>query len=240
MIEIIPAIDIIGGKCVRLTQGDYQCKKIYSDNPLEIAKQFENAGIRHIHLIDLDGARSNHIVNYDVLYSITSNTSLKVDFGGGIKSDSDIQLAFQYGAFQVTGGSIAVKDRSRFKSWIRKYGPEKIILGADVVGQKIAINGWQKETGEDLFDFLNEYLQQGIRYVICTDINKDGLMIGSSVNLYRRIVENFPDIKLIASGGITKVDEINELHDIGVYGAIIGKALYEGKIKLYDLTQFMK
>ncbi|MBA7507605.1 1-(5-phosphoribosyl)-5-[(5-phosphoribosylamino)methylideneamino] imidazole-4-carboxamide isomerase [subsurface metagenome] len=160
MIEIIPAIDIIGGKCVRLTQGDYQCKKIYSDNPLEIAKQFENAGIRHIHLIDLDGARSNHIVNYDVLYSITSNTSLKVDFGGGIKSDSDIQLAFQYGAFQVTGGSIAVKDRSRFKSWIRKYGPEKIILGADVVGQKIAIEGWQKETGEDLFDFLNEYLHK--------------------------------------------------------------------------------
>lgn len=238
MIEIIPAIDIIGGKSVRLTRGDYKSIKIYSENPLEIARQFEDSGIRRLHLVDLDGAKSNHIVNYDVLASITANTSLNVDFGGGVKSDQDIQMAFEFGASQVTGGSIAVKDRELFSSWITKYGVEKIILGADVTGGKIAIEGWQKETNEDLFTFLEEYLKQGIRYVICTDIAKDGLMKGASRELYREIMKVFPEIKLIASGGITEISELNELQDIGVYGAIIGKALYEGKIKLYDLTQF--
>jgi phosphoribosylformimino-5-aminoimidazole carboxamide ribotide isomerase len=232
---IIPAIDIIDGKCVRLTQGDYAQKKIYNENPLEAAKEFESAGITHLHLVDLDGAKSQHIVNYKVLESISKNTQLKIDFGGGIKSNNDIRIAFNCGASQITGGSVAVNNKSLFLEWIKTYGSEKIILGADVKNGKIAVNGWKEESQEELFAFLESYINSGIEYVICTDISKDGLLQGTATELYKQILTKFPAIKLIASGGVSCVDDLNELKSAELYGAIVGKAFYEGRIKLNEL-----
>jgi phosphoribosylformimino-5-aminoimidazole carboxamide ribotide isomerase len=236
--KIIPAIDIIDGKCVRLSQGDYALKTVYHENPLEVAKQFEAAGITHLHLVDLDGAKASHIVNHAVLRSITTHTKLKVDFGGGIKSDDDIRLAFDCGAAQITAGSIAVKSRETVLRWLETYGTESIVLGADVKNETIAISGWRESGGINLFDFLKDYLQHGIQYVICTDISKDGMLQGSSILLYKKILEQFPSIKLIASGGVTDVKELELLSKEGLHGAIIGKAIYEGKISLTELSKF--
>lgn len=239
MIEIIPAIDIIDGKCVRLTQGDYNQKTNYNDNPLEVAKQIEGAGIRKLHLVDLDGAKQKRIINHQVLDKITSNTSLEVDFGGGLQSDSDLEMAFNAGAKQITGGSIAVKNKKLFESWISKFGPDKIILGADCKEGMIAVSGWQETTEISVFDLIKEYTEKGILYCICTDVAKDGLLQGPSFELYQEIRTKFPAMKLIASGGVTTIEDIEKLDDMGVYGAIIGKAFYEGRIKLSDLKRFL-
>lgn len=235
---IIPAIDIIDGKCVRLTKGDYSQKTTYNENPLEVAQMFEEAGFSHLHLVDLDGAKSGHIVNQHVLKNITSNTSLKVDFGGGVKTNEDIQLAFQNGATQITGGSIAAKNPAIMNEWIQNYGAEKIILGADVHDKKIAVGGWLETTSLDLFDFLKDYRSKGIEYVICTDISKDGLLQGSSNELYEEIMNEFPGIKLVASGGVTTEEDLIKLQEINVYGAIVGKAIYEGRISLETLKKY--
>ncbi|SDS36380.1 1-(5-phosphoribosyl)-5-[(5-phosphoribosylamino)methylideneamino] imidazole-4-carboxamide isomerase [Formosa sp. Hel1_31_208] len=233
--RIIPAIDIIDGKCVRLTKGDYGTKKIYNENPVEVAKAFEGAGIQHLHLVDLDGAKAKHIVNYKVLEQITSKTNLKIDFGGGLKTNEDLHIAFNSGARQVTGGSIAVKDPEAFKGWIAKYGSAKIILGADCNNEKIAVSGWQEESDLDVLPFIKSYQENGIKYVICTDISKDGMLEGPSFDLYKRILSASKDIKLIASGGVTSIKDLNTLEDLGCEGAIIGKAIYEGHIRLSDL-----
>lgn len=233
---IIPAIDIIDGKCVRLTQGDYAQKTVYNASPLEVAKQLEAAGITRLHVVDLDGARAHHIVNHKTLETIASQTSLRVDFGGGIKSDADIDIAFRCGAAQVTAGSIAVTDRALTLTWLHRYGSEKVILGADVREGMIAINGWQDSGNIPLTDFLSDYLQQGIKYVICTDIARDGMLSGPALQLYRSILKSFPDVQLIASGGISNVEDLQKLSDAGLYGAIAGKAIYEGKISLAELN----
>jgi len=235
---IIPAIDIIEGKCVRLTKGDYSQKTTYNENPLEVAQMFESAGFSHLHLVDLDGAKSGHIVNQDVLKKITSNTSLKVDFGGGVKTNQDIALAFECGASQITGGSIAAKNPEIMAQWIKKHGADKIILGADVHDKKIAVGGWLETTSLDLFDFLKDYRSKGIEYVICTDISKDGLLQGSANELYEEIMNEFPGIKLVASGGVTTESDLIKLQEIGVYGAIVGKAIYEGHISLETLKKY--
>jgi len=240
--RIIPAIDIIGGKCVRLTKGDYDTKKIYSENPVEVAKSFEDAGIQYLHVVDLDGAKAKHIVNYKVLEQIASKTSLKIDFGGGLKSNEDLHIAFNSGAKQITGGSIAVKNPDVFKGWLSKYGGTKIILGADCQphdnGAKISTNGWQEDSDLELIPFVKDYENEGVNYVICTDISKDGMLEGPSFDLYKKLIAETKDIKLIASGGITSIDDINMLEDLGCEGAIIGKALYEGRILLRDLETY--
>lgn len=236
--KIIPAIDIIDGKCVRLTQGDYAQKKVYNENPLEVAKMFEAAGVTNLHLVDLDGAKAKQIINYKVLETIASKTNLKIDFGGGLKSDEDLKIAFESGANQITGGTIAVKNPDLFLNWVARYGSEKIILGADVKDEKIAISGWQEESGIELFDFLKKYTEAGIEYVICTDISKDGLLQGTALGLYQKIMTQFPNIKLIASGGVVGIDELEKLQELGVHGAIIGKAIYEGKIDLNVAVSF--
>lgn len=237
--EIIPAIDIIDGKCVRLTQGDYATKKEYSANPLNVARDFEEAGIKRLHLVDLDGAKAKRIINWKVLESIAQNTSLSVDFGGGVQSDRDIQTAFDCGAAQVTGGSIAIKDPELFENWIFQYGSERIILGADVKNKKIAIGGWEETTAVEVFGFVKKYYDQGIRYVICTDVAKDGLLQGPSVALYKEMMEEIPGIKLIASGGVSGTEDLKTLKESGVYGAILGKAFYEGRISLKELAAFV-
>ena len=237
--KIIPAIDIIEGKCVRLEQGDYSIKKIYSENPLEIAKQFEDNGIRNLHLVDLDGARSGKIVNWKVLNQIALKTNLKIDFGGGVKSSNDLKIAFENGANQITAGSIAVKNKQQVLSWINKYGNEKIILGADVKSEKIAINGWKVNTDLNVFNFISDYHKNGIKNVICTDISKDGMLEGTSVDLYKKILEKFPHIKLIASGGVSNISELDLLIDINVDGVIIGKAIYENRITLQELQKYV-
>ncbi|MFV0540275.1 MAG: 1-(5-phosphoribosyl)-5-[(5-phosphoribosylamino)methylideneamino]imidazole-4-carboxamide isomerase [Aestuariibaculum sp.] len=237
--KIIPAIDIIDGKCVRLTKGDYGTKKVYNENPLEVAKMFEDAGIQYLHVVDLDGAKAQHIVNYKVLENIVAKTNLKVDFGGGLKSDNDLHIAFNSGAKQVTGGSIAVKNPEIFREWISKYGSEKIILGADCNNEKIAISGWQEESKKEVVPFINDYKKQGIVYVICTDISKDGMLQGPSFALYEKILKACPDIKLIASGGISKFDELPQLKEIGCNGVIIGKAIYENRISLQQLENYV-
>ena len=235
--HIIPAIDIIDGKCVRLRQGDYGQQTVYSESPLEMAKQFEAAGITRLHLVDLDGARAHHIVNHKVLESIARNTSLLVDFGGGVRSDTDIKLAFDSGAMQVTIGSLAVRDRDLTLRWLSTYGGDKIILGADVRREMIAIDGWQ-QSGEIALDtFLADYLQAGIRYVICTDIERDGMLGGPALLLYKRILKEHPEIKLIASGGISDINDLTELREAGLYGAITGKAIYEGRISLEAIKE---
>jgi phosphoribosylformimino-5-aminoimidazole carboxamide ribotide isomerase len=215
-IKIIPAIDIIEGKCVRLSQGDYDQKKVYNENPLEVAKSFEDHGIEHLHLVDLDGAKSAKVVNYAILEKIASNTGLKIDFGGGVKSDEDIKRVLDAGANQITAGSIAVKSPENVYEWISKYGADKIILGADVRDRKIAINGWKEDSGIELFPFLNDFIERGISSTICTDISKDGMMSGSSVELYEEITNEFPTLNLIASGGVSSMNEIKELQDKGL------------------------
>lgn len=237
--RIIPAIDIIDGKCVRLSKGDYATQKTYNENPLEVAKQFEAHGIQYLHLVDLDGAKSNQIVNYKVLEQIASKTTLQIDFGGGIKSDADLRIAFECGAKQITGGSIAVKNPKLFQEWILKYGSEKIILGADANNRKIAVSGWLEESSEDLIPFIKNYQNKGIEYVICTDITKDGMLEGPSFELYKAISKTLPAIKLIASGGISTFNELPKLADLGCEGTIIGKAIYEGRISLKQLENYI-
>tara|TARA_R110002072_G_scaffold72613_12_gene173471 strand:- start:2362 stop:3087 length:726 start_codon:yes stop_codon:yes gene_type:complete len=237
--RIIPAIDIIEGKCVRLTKGDYSTKKIYNESPLEVAKEFEAAGIQYLHVVDLDGAKASHIVNYKVLEQIASKTNLKIDFGGGLKSDKDLQIAFNSGANQITGGSIAVKKPEIFESWIAKFGADKIILGADCNNEKIAVSGWQEESDLEVIPFIKNYQSKGISYVICTDISKDGMLEGPSFELYQRILENTPKIKLIASGGISTFDEIPKLAEMNCEGVIIGKAIYENRISLKQLENYI-
>jgi phosphoribosylformimino-5-aminoimidazole carboxamide ribotide isomerase len=253
--RIIPAIDIIEGKCVRLSKGDYNTKKIYNENPLEVAKEFEAHGIRYLHLVDLDGAKSKHIVNHKVLYQIALKTNLEIDFGGGLKTDEDLKIAFENGAKQVTGGSIAVKEELTFLGWLEKYGAEKIILGADAQNEKIAVSGWQEESDMDLVPFIKSYQQRGIKYVICTDISKDGMLEGPSFGLYKKILSNtkrmetkitmsgvedieMPGIHLIASGGVSEFEELPKLKEIGCEGVIIGKAIYENRISLKQLESF--
>lgn len=238
MIKIIPAIDLIDGKCVRLTQGDYNQKKEYNSNPLEVAKAFEGAGITRLHLVDLDGAKTKKIVNHHVLESIATHTNLEIDFGGGIQSNEDIELAFNSGAKQVTGGSIAIRNEALFLEWIEKYGPEKIILGADAKDKKIAIGGWQESTSISVFDLIQKFLDKGLTDVISTDVAKDGLLQGPSFELYEEMQQRFENIKLIASGGVVNMDDIIKLNEMNVYGVIVGKAFYEGNISLKDFEKF--
>ncbi len=238
MIEIIPAIDIIEGKCVRLTQGDYGTRKVYNENPLEAAKAFEDCGLKRLHVVDLDGAREGKIMNYRTLEKLVSGTSLTIDFGGGLKSDKDLEIAFESGAEMVTGGSIAVKSPELFCKWIEVYGSERIILGADAKNEKIAVGGWQETTEKDLIPFIEHYQEKGIQKVICTDIDKDGMLQGASVELYKKIHETFPGLYLIASGGIGALGDIQKLETIGVPAVILGKAIYEGRIRLEELEQF--
>ena len=234
--RIIPAIDIIDGKCVRLSQGDYDTKKIYNENPLEVAKEFEDYGIEYLHLVDLDGAKSKQIINYKTLELIASKTNLKVDFGGGIKADQDIRIAFECGANQITGGSIAVQNPTLFQEWISQYGSDKIILGADAKDRKIATHGWLETSEVDVIDFIKEYKTKGIDYVICTDIAKDGMLEGTSNELYAEILAT-SEVKLIASGGVSSIDDLIKIKELGCEGAILGKAIYEGRIQLKDLKK---
>jgi phosphoribosylformimino-5-aminoimidazole carboxamide ribotide isomerase len=239
VIEIIPAIDLIDGKCVRLSQGDYTRKTIYNENPLEVAKMFADAGIRRLHLVDLDGAKAQHIVNHKVLERITSGTDLIVDFGGGLKSDEDLRIAFECGASMITGGSIAVKNQEIFSSWIIKFGGEKIILGADVKDEKIAVGGWMETTDLELMPFIEKYMQKGISKVICTDISKDGMLLGPAIELYKKMLAEKSDMYLIASGGVSSIRDIELLHEAAIPAVITGKAIYEGRIKLKDLSQLI-
>lgn len=236
--RIIPAIDIIDGKCVRLTKGDYSTQKIYNDDPLEVARKFEANGIQYLHVVDLDGARSKHIVNHKVLHDIASKTSLKIDFGGGIKSDEDVRIAFENGAAQITGGSIAVEQPDTFRKWLNRYGAGKIILGADSNNRKIATHGWIQQSELDVVDFIADYAKKGIVYVICTDIQKDGMLQGTSNELYREIIEK-TGVKLIASGGVSSIDDLIALNQLGCDGVITGKAIYEGKISLHELRELI-
>ncbi len=243
--RIIPAIDIIDGKCVRLSKGDYDTKKVYNENPLEVAKQFEAAGIKYLHLVDLDGAKAKHIINHKVLEKIASKTSLKIDFGGGLKTNEDLHIAFNSGAKQITGGSIAVNNVRTFEGWISKYGTQKIILGADCNNEKIVINGWQEESNEEVISFIKNYQKKGIQYVICTDVAKDGMLEGPSFQLYEKIINQCSNnskgqsIKLIASGGVSSFSDLEKLETLGCEGIIIGKALYENKITLKELDPFL-
>jgi len=239
MIEIIPAIDIIDGKCVRLSQGDYAQKKIYYNDPLDTAMMFEDSGIHRLHLVDLDGAKTSHIVNWKTLERISQKTRLIIDFGGGLKTDDDVRIAFQSGAAMITGGSIAVMDPDMLLHWLKIFGKEKIILGADVRNEKIAISGWLEETEQALFPFLKKYIEQGINKVICTDISKDGMLEGTSVDLYKKIITAFPELYLIASGGVSSIKDIEILEECGIPAVIVGKAIYEGNIKLDELKKFI-
>ena len=238
--RIIPAIDIIGGKCVRLSQGEYESKKVYHENPLDVAKMFEDSGIKYLHLVDLDGAKAKHVVNLKVLQDIVSKTNLIVDFGGGIKSDADIEAVFENGAAQVTVGSLAVSNPEKMEQWLAEYGSQKIILGADAKDGKVAISGWQTISSQSLTEFISGYASKSVEYVICTDISKDGMLQGSSVDLYRQLRSEFPTLRFVASGGVTSISELSVLQEIGMDGAIIGKAIYEGKISLNELKAFIK
>ncbi|MEO9514027.1 MAG: 1-(5-phosphoribosyl)-5-[(5-phosphoribosylamino)methylideneamino] imidazole-4-carboxamide isomerase [Flavobacteriaceae bacterium] len=254
--RLIPAIDIIDGKCVRLSKGDYQSKKVYSENPLEVALQFEAHGITHLHLVDLDGAKSRHIVNHKVLEDIATKTSLKIDFGGGLKTDEDLHIAFESGANQITGGSVAVKNKDTFLGWLASYGPEKIILGADAKDEKVAVSGWLEESDKKLIPFIQSYQKQGAKYIICTDISKDGMLEGPSFDLYKKVLSKTMQnetlvtgsgvedrevigINLIASGGISTFEELPKLAEIGCEGTIIGKAIYENRISLKQLENYI-
>lgn len=237
--RIIPAIDIIDGKCVRLTKGNYDTKKIYNENPLEVAKQFQDSGIEYLHVVDLDGAKASHIVNYKTLEQIASKTNLKIDFGGGLKSDEDLRVAFESGANQITGGSIAVKKPDVFERWLNTYGSKRIILGADCNHGKIAVSGWQEESELDVIPFITGYKTKGVEYVICTDISKDGMLEGPSFELYETILRTTEDLKLIASGGVSTFEELPKLKDLGCEGVIIGKAIYENRISLKQLERFI-
>jgi len=234
--RIIPAIDIIEGKCVRLTKGDYDTKKVYNENPLEVAKEFQDNGIEYLHLVDLDGAKSKHIVNHKILESIASKTNLKVDFGGGLKSNDDLRIAFECGAHQITGGSIAANNPDVFLKWLSIYGSDKIILGADCNNRKVATNGWLESSELDVVDFIIDYESKGVQYVICTDIAKDGMLQGTSNELYKEITSK-SDVKLIASGGVSSMKDLELVKELGCEGAILGKAIYEGNIKLKELQK---
>lgn len=236
---IIPAIDIIDGKCVRLTQGDYAQKTIYNENPLEVAQEFESIGVTRLHLVDLDGAKLGKVVNYKSLEKIASKTKLSIDFGGGIKTDDDIETVFNYGADLATIGSVAVKNKELFFSWIKKYGAEKIFLGADVKNEKIAVGGWLETTNVSIYDFIEENLKEGVKHVFCTDISKDGLLQGPSIDLYKNMMTKFPQLNLTASGGVSQLNDLHELKNSGCSGAIVGKAIYEGRISMNELKQFM-
>lgn len=236
--ELIPAIDIIDAKCVRLSQGDYSQTKVYNEHPLEVAKAFEDVGIKRLHLVDLDGAKAQHIVNYKVLEQVATHTSLSIDFGGGLKTDEDLRIAFDCGADMITGGSIAVKRPELFEHWLQTYGGERIILGSDVKDEKIAINGWQDCTDIDIWSFLADYRQKGVRKTVCTDIAYDGMLAGPSIDLYRRILEKFPDLYLIASGGVSSMDDLYRLQEAALPAVIFGKAIYEGRISLSALSAF--
>lgn len=238
MIEIIPAIDLIGGKCVRLTKGEYDSKKVYNDDPLAVAREFEAHGIRRLHLVDLDGAKARKIVNYAVLEKIASGTNLTIDFGGGLQSSDDLRIAFESGAKMVTGGSVAVKNPALFLEWLSAFGAEKIILGADVRGEQIAVSGWTQTSDCALFDFLEKYVENGVRQVICTDIERDGMLQGAAVDLYKRILEKFPKMLLVASGGVSEMADIEALQAAGVPAVITGKAIYEGRISLEMIEKF--
>jgi phosphoribosylformimino-5-aminoimidazole carboxamide ribotide isomerase len=235
-IEIIPAIDILHGKCVRLTQGDYSRQKIYNEHPLEVARQFEDAGLKRLHLVDLDGAKEGRVKNWNVLEAIAGKTGLLIDFGGGIGTAKDLEIVFESGAALATVGSIAVKNESLLREWMLIHGPDKFLLGADVRDEKISISGWQVDTEIGIYDFIEKYIQSGIRQIFCTDIQLDGAMKGPSLDLYKRILERFPDLHFIASGGIRSLDDIYQLEETGCRGAIIGKAIYEGLITLKDLA----
>ena len=235
MIELIPAIDIIDGKCVRLTKGDYDQKTVYGDNPVEVARRFEALGFHRLHIVDLDGAKSKRIVNKEVLHQISSSTCLTIDFGGGIKTDEDIQIAIDNGADMVTIGSIAVTEPERFLQWLHRYGPERIILGADVRNGRVSINGWKEDSDESLLDFLSRYVEKGVRNVLCTDISKDGTLSGPAVSLYKQILETFPNLNIIASGGVSCTEDIFELERAGVPSVVFGKAFYEGRIDVNAL-----
>ncbi|MBQ2209719.1 MAG: 1-(5-phosphoribosyl)-5-[Prevotella sp.] len=234
MIELIPAIDIINGQCVRLTKGDYDQKSVYGE-PLEMARQFESLGYKRLHVVDLDGAKSKHIVNSQVLSSITTETNLVVDFGGGIKTDEDIEKAFAAGASMVTVGSIAVTQPELFIAWLAKYGPERLILGADVRNGKISINGWKEDSEEDLLPFLSKYVDAGVKNVLCTEISKDGTLAGPAIELYKQVMTEYPKLHLIASGGVSSIDDIKALDAAGIPAVVFGKAIYEGKINLKEL-----
>ncbi len=239
MSRIIPAIDLIDGKCVRLTQGDYSKKTSYHENPLDVAMKFQDHGIKYLHLVDLDGAKQKKVVNHKILEAISSKTNLIVDFGGGVQSDDDLRIAFECGAKQITGGSIALKNKPLFQDWFKIHGGEKIILGTDVKDKKIAIHGWQETSDVWLFDLIQEYLEVGLQYTISTDVAKDGMMEGPSFDLYLEMRDRFPDLKVIASGGVTTIKDVEQLHEMGVDGIIIGKAIYEETIKLADLKLFV-
>lgn len=238
MIELIPAIDMIDGKCVRLTQGDYDTQKVYNEDPLEVAKMFEDHGIRRLHVVDLDGARQGRIINYRMLERLATRTSLIIDFGGGLKQEGDLEIAFESGAQMVTGGSIAVKNPEIFTSWITKFGPEKIILGADAKDKMIAISGWEETTDKELIPFIQDYYDKGITKTICTDISRDGMLQGPAIELYKEIREQIPLLYLIASGGVSSIQDIEKLAEAGIPAVIFGKAIYEGKIQLKDWIRF--
>lgn len=239
MIELIPAIDIIDGKCVRLSQGNYDSKKVYNENPLEVAKEFEAYGIRRLHVVDLDGAASQHVVNYRTLEQIATQTSLIIDFGGGIKTSGDIEIAFDSGAEMITLGSVAVKHPELFDEWLQTYGNEKIILGADVKDNRIAINGWKEESPQELMPFLNQHINKGVTKVLCTDISRDGMLKGPALDLYRSIMEAHPELHLIASGGISSMEDILKLDEAGIPAVVFGKAIYEGRISLKELSRYI-
>ena len=239
MIEIIPAIDMINGQCVRLKKGDYNQKTVYEKDPLVVAKRFEEYGIKRLHLVDLDGAKAKHVVNDKVLEKIASQTDLIIDFGGGVKSDDDIEKVFNAGAQMVTVGSVAVQKRELFNDWLARYGGDKIILGADIKENYIAVSGWYEVTDISLEEFLAGYIELGVQHVLCTDIRRDGMLEGTALDLYGRLRKQFPNLDIIASGGIHHIDEIRHLDEIGVSGVIIGKAIYEGRVKLEELKKFL-
>ena len=236
--QIIPAIDIIDGKCVRLTQGDYQQKTIYNENPLEVAKEFEAAGLERLHLVDLDGAKAGSVKNWKVLETIAANTSMVIDFGGGIKKAEDVEIVFTSGAAFATIGSLAVKNEIVFIEWLQKFGADKFLLGADVKGEKIAVGGWLETTDIDIYDFIGKYFAEGIQQLFCTDVSKDGKLEGPSIELYTKIIAQFPQLHFIASGGVSSVADLEELEKIGCAGAIVGKAIYENRITLDELKRF--
>lgn len=236
--EVIPAIDIIDGKCVRLTEGDYAQKKIYNEHPLEVAKEFEGVGLQRLHLVDLDGAKAGVVKNWKVLETIAGKTSLIIDFGGGIKQEEDVKIIFNSGAALATVGSIAVKDEQRFVSWLQQFGADKFLLGADVKDEKIAVGGWLETTDIWINDFMEKYIGHGVQQIFCTDVSKDGKLEGPSTELYKNIIQKFPQLHFIASGGVSSMKDLDELATIGCKGAIVGKAIYEGRITLTELLKF--
>lgn len=237
--EIIPAIDVIDGKCVRLTHGDYAQKKIYNEYPLDVAREFEDAGLQRLHLVDLDGAKAGQVRNWKVLETIAGKTGLTVDFGGGIKAEEDVRIVFDSGAALATVGSVAVKEKETFAQWLTRFGADKFFLGADVKNEKLTVSGWTEQTEIWIYDFIEDYFQKGLTQIFCTDVSKDGALQGPSTELYKSIVEKFPELRFVASGGVSSLDDVYRLQDVGCKGVIIGKAIYEGRIALDELKPFL-